>query len=640
MAEEYIVNAKFNTNDAVKGAQKLNDSLEDVNDTLEDTNDAAADLGKSVDEVTGGSVSKFKGLLGSVKMVTKGFFTLKGAIAATGLGLLLIAIMSIKKAFTSSEEGQNRYAKLMAVLGTVVGNISDILTNLGNSLIDVFTNPMQALEDFGNGIKTFILDRIKMASEGFGLLGTAIDKMLDGDFSGAAKDLGKGLLEINRGINPTVIATELVVKGISNTIKATKELVAESLKEAKIAAGIADQKALADKIDRELLVERQKENIKLNELKNKAAQVDKFTVEERIAFLEEAGRIEEEISNKEIEAARLRFEAKKLENTLSNSTKEDLQEEAELEARLLQLQSDKLVRSKEVIGVAAGLRAADIAKKKAEADAEIAAEQAKQDSIEGIIEGFDKKRQDKAAETEIQKLELEQERTLAELERLGATEQQKLDVIAYFKDQKALLDEADAKKEKARLEALSQARKAKLNSDLSAIENFAGRESAVGKAAFIAKQALLLKEQIIEAKASLQKMGLFAAEATASSAVGVANTAKIGFPQNIPMLIAFAAQAVGIIATVKSAVSAAKGKASAMGGGGGSIGSIQAPQIPTATSAPSQPAAFNVVGSSETSQLAETISAQNDKPIKTYVTSQDVTSAQSLDRNIIETASI
>jgi hypothetical protein len=77
-----------------------------------------------------------------------------------------------------------------------------------------------------------------------------------------------------------------------------------------------------------------------------------------------------------------------------------------------------------------------------------------------------------------------------------------------------------------------------------------------------------------------------------------------------------------------------------MGGGGGSIGSIQAPQIPTATSAPSQPAAFNVVGSSETSQLAETISAQNDKPIKTYVTSQDVTSAQSMDRNIIETASI
>jgi len=102
MAEEYIVNAKFNTNDAVKGAQKLNDTLEDVNDTLEDTNDAAADLGNSVDEVTGGSVSKFKGLLGSVKMVTKGFFTLKGAITATGLGLLLLAIMSSKKAVFSS----------------------------------------------------------------------------------------------------------------------------------------------------------------------------------------------------------------------------------------------------------------------------------------------------------------------------------------------------------------------------------------------------------------------------------------------------------------------------------------------------------------------------------------------------------
>jgi hypothetical protein len=70
------------------------------------------------------------------------------------------------------------------------------------------------------------------------------------------------------------------------------------------------------------------------------------------------------------------------------------------------------------------------------------------------------------------------------------------------------------------------------------------------------------------------------------------------------------------------------------GGGGGS-----APSGGGMGSAPVAPQ-FNVVGASSTSQLAQTIGNQQNTPVQAYVVSNDVTTAQALDRNIIKGASL
>jgi len=70
------------------------------------------------------------------------------------------------------------------------------------------------------------------------------------------------------------------------------------------------------------------------------------------------------------------------------------------------------------------------------------------------------------------------------------------------------------------------------------------------------------------------------------------------------------------------------------GGGGG--GSTQSASMPTAP----QPPAFNIVGASGENQLADAIGGQAQRPARAYVVSNDVTTAQELDRNIIEGASI
>ncbi len=65
------------------------------------------------------------------------------------------------------------------------------------------------------------------------------------------------------------------------------------------------------------------------------------------------------------------------------------------------------------------------------------------------------------------------------------------------------------------------------------------------------------------------------------------------------------------------------------GGGGGSTPTME-----------SLPPAFNVVGASGTNQLADAIGGQTQEPVKAFVVASDVSTAQELDRNIIEGASI
>jgi hypothetical protein len=82
-----------------------------------------------------------------------------------------------------------------------------------------------------------------------------------------------------------------------------------------------------------------------------------------------------------------------------------------------------------------------------------------------------------------------------------------------------------------------------------------------------------------------------------------------------------------------SAVSNTKQAASKAGG---SVSGSSTPSTPS----PPPPPAFNIVGQTETSQLAETITGQSQEPIQAFVVSNDVTTAQSLQRNIVEGATI
>ena len=105
---------------------------------------------------------------------------------------------------------------------------------------------------------------------------------------------------------------------------------------------------------------------------------------------------------------------------------------------------------------------------------------------------------------------------------------------------------------------------------------------------------------------------------------------KIGFPQNVITIAAAIGQGIGIINSVKKAVASTKANVST---------NTPTPNV-SSPSTNSLPPAFNIVGASETNQLADAIGGQTQEPTRAYVVATDVSTAQELDRNIIEGASI
>jgi hypothetical protein len=136
-------------------------------------------------------------------------------------------------------------------------------------------------------------------------------------------------------------------------------------------------------------------------------------------------------------------------------------------------------------------------------------------------------------------------------------------------NQQKLADQAAYTAASKELEASRVAMQQKALDDIISI---AGAESDVGRAALIAKQILAAKELALEISKTITFSTQAAARSVVAVAEGTAQTAKIGFPQNIPMLIGYAAQAVAIISAIMSAVSSAKSSANSATSIGGPSG--------------------------------------------------------------------
>lgn len=499
------MDVEIKTDSAIDNVDDLKESIEDVGKETKQVTSNTEEMGSQLDSVTGGAITKFKGFTGTLKKVALGFKTLRGAIIATGIGALIIAVTALTAAFTSSEAGQNKFAKILKQLGVIAGNVTDIFSSLGKILIAVF------------------VDRdLKAAGEAFD------------EFSNRVKNFGK-----------------------------------ETQKEIELAGELADKIAAANKLERELLIERAKTNVEINKLKTQAAEVDKFTAEQRIAFLEKAASLEDEITAKEVGLAETRRDIKIQENSLSESKKEDLDEEAQLIANVISLEEQRLLKNKELLGVAAGLRKMEADKKAAERKAELDAIQKQSDDINQIqAKGIEQQKISIANLNNLKKQSAKQEQVQDEL-----TTEQKIDLASQAMGNLATIFGEGSKAGKAA--AIAQ----------TTIETYKGAISAYGSLAGIPVVGPVLG-------------GIAAAAAIATGIRTVKQIASVGPPVPTPNITGPRA--------------------------------AEAPQIPS----------FNVVGASDTNQLAQAIGEDNKKPLKAFVVSSDVSTAQSLDRNIVEGASI
>jgi len=122
---------------------------------------------------------------------------------------------------------------------------------------------------------------------------------------------------------------------------------------------------------------------------------------------------------------------------------------------------------------------------------------------------------------------------------------------------------------------------------------------------------------------------------TLANAEGTA--AQLAFP-TVPgigtaaRIISYASTALSVVSNIARAKKLLSSGGSSTGGSSGGGGG----SAPTGGGAP--PPQFNVVGNSGVNQIAQTLGSQ--QPVQAYVVANNVTTAQSLDRNIIQNASL
>jgi hypothetical protein len=647
MAIEKIVNIKVNTDQADKNVKGLTNSIKETTKETQNSGQAYTGLIGKIDLLTGGAITKFRAMYTSLTTVSLGFKGVGAAIALSGLGLLIITIAAISAAFKNTEDGQNKFAKLMGVIGSVTGNLIDLLANLGEKIIYVFENPKKSLIDFGNLIKQNIVNRFEGMLELFPAISKAIKLVFEGEFSKAGEVAFNAVSKITTGI----ANTSQKLKGL---IKGTQEYKDELVREAKVAAQIQNDRAKADILERELINKKADAENKINVLREKSIQTDKFSRAQRTSFLKEALKISDDISLQEIKVAKLRANAKTAENALSGSTKEDLKEEAELRANITRIDTTRLAEQRRIASTIqalqreelAGLKSVSDGKKKIKDDADIAEAQAlKKSDAEKLAVQVESLKQaneilrtlTEAQETPAQKEEREYLAKFEILtannlstELLEADHKAKLNKINddYFinESKRAIQDTEDKKKKAAEDKAIDDAikkQKQQNTNDILATGDalIAGAQMLAGKNKAIQKAAI-----IAEAAVSLGRVGL-------NIAAGVTKDASAGAVISTPLIIKTIAT--GVVSTASIISNTAKALSAL---GGGSAGGATNSQSAGGSATPSAPS-FNVVGGTNTNQIAESLGGQN-RPIQAFVVSSAVTSGQELDRNAQNRASI
>ena len=513
--------------------------------------------------------SSLKEVKQSSSVAAKGIRGIGTALKAAGIGLVISLLGELKEVFSSNQRVADGFSTVLETISVVFNQVATAAFNVYDQITDT-TGSFDAMGKVIKGLLTLAFTPLKLAFFGITLGVQKAQLMWEESFFGdndpeTIKRLKASILETKTNIvevgKAAAEAGKNIVNNFSEAVSEVGAIGTSIVKEvgkidladarATAEANVRAEKAskLATARNRIILEQKDRESEKLRQIRDDEA----ATIEDRI----------------------------KANNDLALVLKE--------QERLMLKNADAILNAAQAQFDKNGNDENALALLEAKAEKE---------GILAQITGFQSEQMTNVNSLERERLDLIKEEEELKIE-IAETEAERIAKIAEDKE-KAHQDELRQKEE------IRQATLSNLDTIIAA----AGSETKIGRALFIAKQAMLIKEQIAKAKATLVELGLIAAKGAADVASGAGATAKVGFPQNIPLLIAFAAQAAGIFGSIKSAVNAAKGSASKMGASGGG-GSVSAPRLSVSASAPP---AFNVVGASETNQLAQSIGQDEKQP--------------------------
>ena len=574
----------------------LKKDLESIQKEFEEIKNSIKGVEKESKKQTQATEKGFKGLRTAANKVRKGISGIGLAFKALGIGIFLKAFQFLSEAFLSNQKAADGLAVVTGTIQKIFRDFVDLIINnvgnITNAFKAFFEDPVQNIKQFALSIKEGIIDRFNEFKETLGIIGQAVGKLFKGDFAGAVEDLktaGKEAVDVITGVDGSF---EDVKEKVTNAASAVKEYVTGTASAVNASVKLANAARLAA-ANQELL---RIENLKSAEEQRQLRDDTSKSIEDRIAANNKLAEILTKGAEDELKLAKTQLDAAEAARALDDESIETAENLIAAKAKVAEIEE-------RVTGILSEQKTNEVALR----EERLASALEEQELATNKLD-LENQTANVGEKNQLRLIELEKERIdaaiLASEQRLALVEKEFGIESEQFKQAQREQTQFAKEQSLARTQLTQNEQDAKREITL---KTLALIQSAVGEGTVVAKAA-----------------------AIASSIINTreAFTAALGKKPYTFGNIAFAAATLAAgFAQVKKIV------ATKIPGGkdtGGSVG------VDAATAA--LPPAFNVVGQSPINQLAQTIGGQ--QPVKAYVVSSDVTTAQQLDRNIINESGI
>ena len=610
MAEKITVGLEVDSKKAEKNVDNLTDGIKDLTKSVDEGN---KQIKEGLDDIKETSKSTGEGVKG-----------IGNAIKAAGVGLFLVALESMKELFMQNQ-----------VIADGVSSAFEGLALVFNDVFGLLTGGLQSVEKIGNAFDKYFGKPIETAVKSFEKFGDAFSKIFGGDFSGALDDINLGMTGLQAAISQTGDGFAEATSDAVDYVVEIKEAAVANVQLAKSAEiAEATNAGLLEKYDRQAEQQRQIRDEERNSIEDRIAANNKLG-----EVLEEQNTVMLKNANISLRAAQIAFDKNKStenEVALITAKNEVMAVEATVEGFRSEQKANDLALDREKI---------ELTNSKLEAESTLSFERRKFDAEQ---EQNAVKRIEKLKEINVEERSSEQARLQAIVDEANLGTQAKVDAQialdefmetsrqesislnqeysdAIVAEEQKILDS----KLKA-VEADKQMKQAQVDTALGVlniVKQSAGQSAELQKALLIADSAAGIASIIIDTNAANAAAALnplvFLPGGSAILAKNIARN-KIN-------------AAIGIGSTIAATAQGLKG----IGKGGSAISStsIPSPSISGGNAvSESQAPAFNIVGTSGIEQIADVVASQT--PVKAYVVANDVTTAQSLERNIVEGATL
>jgi hypothetical protein len=564
----------------------------------------------------------------STGTLAKGFKAAGLALKAMGIGLLISAFNILKDLFMSNQKIADGFGTSIKALSIVFNDLFNFIFDNLDSVKDffkaIFEDPIGSLKQLGQLIKENIIERFTSALEVAGFLSDALVKLFKGDFEGAldsVKEAGKEMVDVFTGVDDTV-------GKVGDLADAVGKYAGEVWNSAAALQAQENAAKRAEAIQAGLVEQYDRQAEKLRQIRDN----DLISIKDRIKANEELGKVLDEQEKAMLKQAQLQVQAAANQYNLNKSIENEVAliqarnnvkgVEAQIEGFRSEQKSNEIALNKELI---------DLTKAKQEAENTLFLEQKKfiNESEKDTLKKLDTEREILEEEKRI-----ELERLQFNIDSYKEGTQARLDAQIEFNTKKQELDNALITNTKQRAEeeiaveqAVTDAKLALQNQALDTAANGIGvlkglfeKNKGLQKAALIAESAIGISKIVINTQAANSAAKLKYAALPGGAALAAAEITLNKISAGIGIAANLAATAKGL---------------SALGGGSAKGGSVGGDSSGGASAPTPQ---FNVVGNSGVNQIAQTLGQQ--QPVQAYVVANNVTTAQSLDRNIINNATL